>query len=755
VRRRAAGRADGRPWTPVLVLGTVLAGAVLPAAPAWAAPGAGDDGVRPVQITIDRLEPHTVVPGATIEISGTLVNDSTETYTDLSVRVQRGDALTTRDELSDELASPGDAVTAIAPFRELDRDLEPGDSLQFSYTATTDDLQLTGGGVYPLLVNLNGTPGDGTAERVGELSTQLVVEQPAPAGRTGVAWLWPITDRPHRDATGAFTDDELASEVAGGGRLDRAVQVLQQLPRTPGADPGQGDPAVPVTIAVDPALLEELSVMAAGRYTVTDGDGTEDGAGTADAADLLDRLRRLAADLPVVALPYADVDADSLVASGQTAVVTRSLPGTADGTARQPAAGTTDDPEAGAGADIVRDVLGVEPRTDLAWPAGGALAPATLDTLQDGGVRTVVLTDSATTSGPDATGADGRPAAARTTVPAADGDVTVLVADARLSDLVRQATPDAGNGRELEQQYLAELGVLNSQLTARDPAAQQTVLVVPPRRVDPDPAVVAAMMGDTTQPWLAPLSVEQLGEGPQTGPGTLVAPDAGLPADGLDQIARTSRVRDDFAGAVVGDPATVLAGYDAAIARAASAEWRDDPDGFAASATDLQATMGELRDQVTLVAPVDGTYSLASSDAPLVLTVRNDLPFAVKVRLELATRGNVGITTDDIGVTTLQPASRTPLQVPTHVRQSGGFAVTARLTTPGGGQLGDAVQIQVKSTAYGPITLGITIGAAVLLGLLFLRRGVRFVLQRRRGGPPDDQPVLDGVSAVPPTRSPV
>jgi hypothetical protein len=370
-------------------------------------------------------------------------------------------------------------------------------------------------------------------------------------------------------------------------------------------------------------------------------------------------------------------------------------------------------------------------------------------------VQTVVLTDTATTSGPDAIGADGRPAAARSTVPAADGDVTVLVADGRLSDLVRQATPDAGNGRELEQRYLAELGVLNSQLTARDPAAPQTVLVVPPRRVDPDPSVVAAMMADTTQPWLAPLSLEQLGEGPQTGPGTLIAPDAGLPAAGLDQIARTSRVRDDFAGAVVGDPATVLAGYDAAIARAASAEWRDDPDGFAASATDLQATIGELRDQVTLVAPVDGTYSLASSDSPLVLTVRNDLPFAVKVRLELATRGNVGITTDDIGVTTLQPASRTPLQVPTHVRQSGGFAVTARLTTPGRGQLGDAVQIQVKSTAYGPITLGITIGAAVLLGLLFLRRGVRFVLQRRRGGPPDDQPVLDGVSSVPPTRSPV
>jgi hypothetical protein len=60
----------------------------------------------------------------------------------------------------------------------------------------------------------------------------------------------------------------------------------------------------------------------------------------------------------------------------------------------------------------------------------------------------------------------------------------------------------------------------------------------------------------------------------------------------------------------------------------------------------------------------------------------------------------------------------------------------------------------VKSTAYGRITLGITIGAAALLGLLFLRRAVRFVLKRRRSED-DDQPVPDDVAGSPPTRSPV
>jgi hypothetical protein len=652
--------------------------------------------------------------------------------------------------------------------------LEPGNSLSFTYTTTADVLQLTTDGVYPLLVNANGTPGDGNAERVGQLSTHLVVEQPTPTVRTTVAWLWPITDRPHRDATGAFTDDQLAAEAADGGRLDRAVEVVEQLPRTPGPTADQSQPAVPVTLAVDPALLEELSVMAAGPYPAGGADGT----GTADAAALLERLRRLAAEHAVVALPYADVDADALVAADQPAVVTRSLPGTAQGTARQPVGGgeaatpaapssgpaesTAGSPapggtaDTGAGAEIVREVLGVQPRTDLAWPAGGTVSPQTLDTLQAGGIDTVVLADTGLSNGGRAVGTEGRPAAARSILTATAGDVQTLVADSRLTDAVAAATPASGAGRIAEQRYLAELGALTSQLATRDPGGQQTVLVAPPRRVDPEPTAVAAMIADTASlPWLAATSVSALTDGPQTNAGDLVPAGTGLPAEGMNQIAESSRVRNDFAAAIAGDPDTVLAGYDAAIARAASAQWREDPEGFVAAASDLRRTIDQLPDRVTLLSPVDGTYSLASSNAPLVLTVQNDLPFPVEARLELRTRGNVGLSTDDIGVTTLQPSSRTTLQVPAHVRQSGGFGVTARLTTPAGGPLGDEVQMQVKSTAYGSITLGITIGAAALLGLLFLRRAVRFVLRRRRGEPTDGGPLLDGVSAVPPTRSPV
>jgi hypothetical protein len=781
VTRRAAGRADGRPSRrPRRTApgagrpGAAVAAGLLAALPVLCAPqtagaapadvGTVDDG-RPVSITVGRLEPRTVTPGSTITLSGTLVNDSDDTFTGLAVRMQRGELLTTGRALSTDLADPGDATAATAPFVPVPGELDPGDSLTFSYSVTPEELQLAPEGVYPALVNVNGIRDGETTERVAELTTYLVAQPAAPTSRTTVAWLWPLTDRPHRDATGAFTDDDLAAEVAPDGRLDRALSVLEELPTAPGS----GRP-VPVTVAVDPALLEELATMAAGGYTVRGAEG----GGTADAAEFLGRLRQVAAVHPVVALPYADADADALVSAGLDAALTRTLPGTPEGTARQPVgedgtddstdAGSADDTPAdvddtGAGAALVRTVLDVEPRTDVAWPAGGTVRADTLDVLAGGGATTVVLGEAGLSDSDRAVGAlRGTVATARAELPTTDGTITALVADAALGQVVATAGTHPAGPRLAEQRYLAELGVLTTQLAADAPTSPQSVLVVPPRAVDADPESAAAMIGDTvTQPWLAAASLSDLATGPATDAGTLTPTDAAdgtLARDGLARIAETVAVRDDFAAAVTSDADAALAGYDAALARAGSAAWRADPAGFAAATDDLSRTVDDLRDQVTLLAPADGTYSLASSDAPLVLTVQNDLPFAVDVRLELGARGNVGFSAEDIGVTTLEPLSRTTVQVPTTVQQSGSFAVTAVLTTPAGGALGEPVQMQVKSTAYGTVTLVITLGAAVLLGLLFLRRLVRFLVKRRRGAPPAEAPTTDPLT-TPPVRSPV
>ncbi|PRY38566.1 hypothetical protein LY71_12238 [Geodermatophilus tzadiensis] len=722
-------------------------------APAPAPAPAADD--RPVAVEVTRLDPRTVAPGGTVTVEGRLTNTGTESLTDLTVRLQRGQVVTTRAEL---LATDADAdpVTAgTAPFATVTGELAPGDEVAFTYTATTADLAMDRDGVYPLLLNLNATGPDGEQSRVGEVTTSVVQQTAPPAATTSVAWLWPLVEPTHRDAAGGFVDDDLAAEVSADGRLDRALAVLERLPTTvpPGAT--EPEPVAPVTVAVDPVLVEELALMARGPYAVAGQEAA--GTGTGAAAAWLERLRAVAADHPVVALPYGDVDADALQAAGLPAVVTRSLPRAAEdpGDGDGGAVAGADSPGP-AGADLLAEQLGVEPRTDLAWVAGGPLRADTLATLAGGGVDTVVLDSGALDDADAVLGLDGA-AAARATVAGEDGPVPALVADGRLSALVGSAGATDGGVRVAEQRYLAEL-VLLSQQPVADPAGQ-SVLVAPPRDVDPDPDGVAAMIADTALPGLRPASLTDLAAGPLGRADGALAPADGDPAQtaaldpaALADVAAAVDLRDDLAGAVVGEPAGALAPYDAATARAASTSWRDDPEGSRVVAADLRATLGGLREQVTLLAPAEGSYSLASNDAPLVLTVQNDLPFAVRVLVAVRTRDNVGLTLGDVGVQEAAPRQRTTLQVPTQLSQSGRFAVTATLTTPDGGPLGDPVAIQVRSTTYGTISLSITIGAAVLLGLLFLRRGVLFVLRRRRGTAEEEQPAG---TVWPPSRSPV
>jgi hypothetical protein len=268
------------------------------------------------------------------------------------------------------------------------------------------------------------------------------------------------------------------------------------------------------------------------------------------------------------------------------------------------------------------------------------------------------------------------------------------------------------------------------------------------------------MMADTAAglPWLRASSPDEMLASPAAPAGDLAARgDAvGLDPAGLTDITAAEALREDLAGAVVDNPDAALQAYDAAIARSTSVAWRDDAAGFRDAARAVRSALERLRSRVTLLAPANGTYSLGSSDAPLVLTVRNDLPVAVRVLLEVKARGNRGLSISDIGLQTLAPGQRTTLQVPTQVRQSGGFAVSAQLTTPSGAPLGDRISLQVKSTAYGSISLIITIGAAVLLGLLFLRRLVNFVLRRRRAATAPELGAPEGTTgAHPSNRSPV
>lgn len=84
------------------------------------------------------------------------------------------------------------------------------------------------------------------------------------------------------------------------------------------------------------------------------------------------------------------------------------------------------------------------------------------------------------------------------------------------------------------------------------------------------------------------------------------------------------------------------------------------------------------------------------------------------------------------------------MRVPVEVLRSGRFPVNVRLTTPEGVPLGDTVKLEVSSSAYGTITVIITVIAGIALVLLSGRRIYKRV--RARNGENGAAPSIENVT---------
>lgn len=151
----------------------------------------------------------------------------------------------------------------------------------------------------------------------------------------GMSVLYPITapvdivpgetgEAPNRPPL-ILSSEQLAGQIAPGGRLDQLVDVYSEL--------GAGNETC---MAVDPALLDTVDRMADG-YTVNDdrpepaekrqrlrdswgnpdtGKDSTQGTGADDAAAWLDKLRAAAKDKCVLAMPWANTDLEAVARTG-------------------------------------------------------------------------------------------------------------------------------------------------------------------------------------------------------------------------------------------------------------------------------------------------------------------------------------------------------------------------------------------------------------------------------------------------------
>lgn len=674
---------------------------------ASSAAGSAAAGSAEATVSLVSMTPRTPDaqhPEQPVRILATITNTTNTTFSDVRFGLQRATTISQQSLLDKAIAKPvtgADTDYAVPNPLDLHKQLLPHASVTVNYLTSVQDLCLCFHGIYPysLVAWAVSDPAVGYTE-IGR--TQLLLPSfPQLPKPVEVAWVWPLLDRPHRSIdSDVFTDESLAGEISPGGRLDRALQVAELVA-------GQ----VRLTLVVDPDLLDSLAVMTAkDGYRVRKGTGTVPGTGGTLAANWLARFKAVTARHDVVLTGYGDPDVNALARAGQP--YSRALDRQVQNR-------------------ISPYLTGTRSTELLNWPAGEAVSTKALETLVGTGTSTLLLSDAAL---PGGNRTEPRPDAL-SPLPTAAGNATALVLDSSLEATVKRAirvgsgTPDDG------QTLLAQLAIRAEQA----PDRSHFVVLAPDRYVDADPHKAASVMVAVRGTgWSAPISIpDALSTVTPVDRGALDTaaenPSAEVSPDQLTQLSSISAAVASMNEALHDNDAAaqLLAGFNLGVQRAESSAWRTDRAGGARVTQQLQSRIDGITGAVHLVRPAVGTYSLSSSNSPIVVTVSNQLSKPVTVRvLVMPADSGIGFSAQPLNQT-IAAGSIETIRIPTHTERLGKFQVDAVLQTPDGRQLGATVPLSLRATAIGTVTKIITVVAIGVLVLALLRR----LVQRLRHGP--------------------
>ncbi|MGW0942713.1 DUF6049 family protein [Streptomyces sp. NPDC002623] len=704
--------------------GTLLAGAPLLAgllqlpvvAPAQAAAqtsvkAASDAGT--VAVAVDSLSPAAPTDGDTVTVSGTVTNNGKQAVTDAHVGLSVGAALTTRSAI-DSLAKRADSLPAsygsevggkyVAEFAKL----TPGVSEHFSISVPVDKLDLDEDGVYPLGVSLSGETSSQQWEQVLGVQRTFLPWQPEEADtRTRTTVLWPLMSTVHMTAetgsneqqTPVFLNDDLAEEIAPGGRLDQLLTLGKDLD---------------VTWVIDPDLLASVDAMT-GSYRVRgEGDTTTAGTHQAIAKQWLDDLQDAVLGKEVVALPFADPDLASLAHNGTG--VTGSLSQLKEAT---DVAATT-----------VETVLHVTPSTDFAWPMDGAVDPSIVKVATSAGADKVIARSDSLTETGDLTYT---PSAARPI----GGGTTAVVADSRLSKAFYGDLTKASASTLAVQEFLAQSLSLNLQTDK-----QRSIVVAPQRMPTASQArslaeAVTTLQGGT---WSQSQQLAATAKAKPDPDATTKVPSRSaypaslrkqeLPRSAFEQIADTQDKLDNFK-VILANEARVVTPFGRAINREMSTSWRGRSTAASTFRQSVRAYLDTLTGQVKLIDKSETKLSGRSATIPV--TVQNNLVQGVDhlvLRLTSTNPTRLEISGDAYAEQqiTVSGGHTTTVKFTTSAKVNGQTTVIAQLYTEDGQKYGAPVTFDVKVTEI-TATVMLVIGGGVLLLVL---AGFRMYTQRKR-----------------------
>jgi len=573
-------------------------------------------------------------------------------------------------------------------------------------------------GVYQLGVSLSGQTSRVRYDQVlGIERTFLPWQEDERDSRTKVTYLWPLIASAHVTAetgtddqqTPVFADDDLAAELAPGGRLEQLVSLGSQLP---------------VTWVIDPDLLASVDAMT-GNYRVKSGDTTVAGKNQDVAKKWLTSLEAAVSDGKVVALPFADPDLASIAHRGKNVSGTLSHLQTAT-----EAAGKT-----------VQTVLHVKPSTDFAWPVDGAIDPSVVDVATSAGAHKVIArSDSLQETGD----LQYTPTAARPI----GGGTTAVVADARLSTAFQGDMSKAGNSTLAVQKFLA----LTLALTEQDTDIERSIVVAPQRMptVAQAQSMARALHGLGDERWTQPLGLVEAAAAKPDADATTSVPKASqypkklrkqeLPTQAFQDIKSTQVSLNNFQ-VILTQPERVVTPFGNALNRSMSTSWRGRPLEAQQYRDSVRGYLQDLVGEVQLISKSDVTLSGRSATIPV--TVQNRLlqgvdHLVLRLKSENATR----LKLNDGGAVAEQPirigaGHSQSVKFDAAANVNGQVQMTAQLYTEDGTPYGEEMTFTVKVSELTPTVLLVIAGGLLLLVLA----GIRMYTHRKRtnaGGAPGD-----------------
>ena len=746
----------------VAVILGLLAVLLMPVGPGIAA---GEPDPEFLAVRLDSVSPDAVTTSSDpiVTVTATVTNVGDRPVRDIVARLERGVRVSASSGLRTALDSRGE-FEAVGEFVTVAAELGRGQALGVTLSVpirsgSQPSLGINEPGIYPLMVNVNGTPDYGEPARLdaarfllpvtgvpsapaGDVDASLAgVTAPDTTKPVGVTMLWPLADRP-RLAPGVpggttpvrLMNDDLAVSLTAGGRLE-ALLAAAEFATSPGAIDPESGVANALCLAVDPDLLVTVNAMTGG-YVVVDGPGggatgngqaatVRPGDGQAAAAAWLERLRGLSRRMCVVATPFAQADLGALHRVGDPRLST--------------AATTT-------GADIVDRILGITSTRGATILGDGPLSAPALELL-DGQGPTVAIAPAPT---------GGAPFTPDLTARRLSPEVVLAPFDSAVGGALAGIGTDPGVPTYLDSALSVPVDHDSPAARRQDAVAAmlwrtlqpdvepRTQILLPPLKWSPqadDARAILTTLANAVRAGLAsprPLDavIRESAAAESVEPDLPTEVPGGFDPDVVAAIgAETGRLW-DLTTALTTDARTGLTGpgYTAplredmlrALSQIEPPETRNDTARQRLAA--VGATIGDLFGAVTIVSPGD-SYTLAAERSALPLALRNDLAVPIRVRLQVD--APPGMTVTDIGVQELPPGYL-PLRIPVEVRVTQRVAVDVTLRTADGLPLGDPVRMSVHANAYGKVLTAIT---GVGLGVLALLVGRR--LYHRFRGQPD------------------